>query len=277
MIDLGTQPLGHTIPSADLDADRLDYLIDVLGIVELPVVLDVFPRYDNAEELGAARRRGRDGLGADGLLLEGRVHPDVEAWLRILEQPDRYISGRGVVRPADTTVPITRVCAATNQIGSVIATRSGGSLLVRPLAEDRPARLLEALGFGQGLNFQTALSRSEISAPTDLLAEALDAAPADVDATAARLAHIGIESDAARYLASAMSTCSAHAEIVSVQNRAGIRVPGEHPVAFFDTHRGRILATSSTAADGRRWTTMSSGTDGRVRSALAELVDRTGR
>lgn len=277
MIDLGTQPLGHTIPSADLDADRLDYLIDMLGIVELPVVLDVFPRHDNAEARDAARRRGRDGLGADGLLPEGRVHPDVEAWLRILEQPERYVSGRGIARPADPNSQITRVCAATNHVGSVIARRSGASVLIRPLAEDHPARILDALGSGRGLNFQSALSRSEISAPTDLLAEALDAAPSDVDATAARLAHIGIEPDSARYLASAMSTCSAHAEIVSAWNRDGTRVSGEHPVAFFDTHRGRILATSSTAADGRRWTTMSSGTDGRVRSALADIVDRTSR
>ncbi|MDJ0394337.1 ESX secretion-associated protein EspG [Rhodococcus sp. G-MC3] len=278
MIDLGTQPLGHTISSADLDADRLDYLVDVLDVVELPVVLDVFPRYDNAAERSAALQRGRDGLDADGLLPGGRVHPDLEAWLRILEQPDWYVSGRGIVRPVDENTSITRVCLATSTIGSVVARRSGGSpLVVRSAAADQPAHLLDALGCGQGLDFQGVLSRTEISAPTDLLSEALDASPFDVNATAARLAHTGIEQDAARNLAAAMSTCSSHAEITSVKNGTGTRRASHHLVAFFDTHRGRILATSSTASDGRRWSTLSSGTDGRVKSALAELVEWSGR
>jgi len=78
-------------------------------------------------------------------------------------------------------------------------------------------------------------------------------------------------------VASAMSTCSAHAEITSVTVEDGRRIAGAHPVAFFDTGRGRLLATSSAASDGLRWTTLSAGSDATVIRALTELVNRAGR
>ncbi len=271
MIDLGTQPPGRTLASAEFDSDRTDFLIDLLDIVDTPVVLGVFPRYDDAQERAAALERGRAGLVEDGLLLDGRVHPDVEVWMRILEQPQWYISARLVTRPHGDTSPITRVCAATNALGAVLAVRDSDVLRLRSATGDTARALLDALSGGRGFSF------TGISAPTDLLAEALDASPADVHATAARLTHIGIEKDAAHDVASAMSTCSAHAEIMSVAIEDGKRIADEHPVAFFDTRRGRILATSSTASDGRQWSSLSPGTDAKVAWALSELVHRTGR
>lgn len=267
MIDLGTQPLGHTLKFAELDPDRLDYLFEALAIVELPVVLDVFPRFDSADARAAALHRGREGLIADGLLPDGRIHQDVEAWLRVLEQPQWYVSARGVSRPFDVDSPIARICSATSRIGTVTAARSDDSLVVRATSSI-PRDVLDTLGGGQAYEFRS------VSAPTDALAEALDATPADAGATASRLSHIGIDDETAQELASAMSTCSSHSEVTSVIVRSGNRFAGEHPVAFFDTHRGRILATSSTASDGRRWTTLSPGGDARVKSALTELVDR---
>lgn len=268
MIDLGTQPLGHTLSSAELDADRLDFLVDSLDLVELPVVLDVFPRHDSYEQRNAALQRGRAGLVDDRLITDGRVHPDVEAWLRVLEQPRWFVSVRLVPRPFTDDATVTRVCLAEGDSGTVLALRNGGPIVVRAAVNDASAELLSALGGGQGLEF------GGLSAPTDLLAEALDASPADAVATAARLSSIGIERDRAFEVASALSTCSAHAEITSVSISAGNRTAGVHPVAFFDTRRGRIVATSSTAADGRKWTTLSSGSDWRIRSALAELTSR---
>lgn len=266
LIDLGTQPLGHTLPSAELDADRLDFLVDSLNIVELPVVLDVFPRFATFEESRDARTRGHDRLVEDGLIRDGRIHQDVEAWLRILEQPRWYVSARLVPRPFTDDVPVVRVCVAEGDAGTVIAVRNGGPLTVRPVRSDAATELLGALGPGRAMEFRG------LSAPTDLLSEALDATPADASGTAARLTRIGIDTDVAFDVASAMSTCSGHAEITTVAIRSGNRTTGAHPVAFFDTHRGRIAATSSTAADGRRWSTFSAGTDIRMKSALRELT-----
>jgi hypothetical protein len=190
--------------------------------------------------------------------------------MRILEQPEWFVSARGFSRPVDEESAITRICVAANHIGSVIAVRAGGSssVVVRATVRDVAGEILGALGSAEGFDTRG------ISAPTDVLAEALDATPTDASGTAARLEHIGVDSETAGRLAVAMSTCSAHAEITSVTSGSGTRTAGRHPVALFDTLRGRILATSSTASDGRAWSTMSSGTDGRVRAALAELVDR---
>lgn len=271
LIDLGTQPPGHTLASVEFDSDRIDFVVDSLGVVDTPVVLDVFPRYDDAAERAAGLERGRVGLVDDGLLLDGRLHRDIEVWMRILEQPRWYISARLVTRPYDDTGPILRACVATNPSGSVLAVRDADTLRLRSATDNVARALLDALGGGQGLSF------AGISAPTDLLAEALDASPTDVHSTAARLRHIGVEKDAAHDVASAMSTCSAHAEITSVTIEDGNRTADQHPVAFFDTRRGRILATSSTAADGRLWSSLSPGTDAKVAWALSELAHRTGR
>ncbi|WP_254900359.1 ESX secretion-associated protein EspG [Rhodococcus sp. 1168] len=269
LIDLGTRPLGHTVPSAELDADRMDYLVEALGIVELPVVLDVFPRFDRAANQAAALRRGHDGLDHDGLLPDGRVHPDLEMWLRVLDRPRWFIAARLINRPFTSDSSMTRIALASNESGSVLAVASGGWLRLRASVGDPAQELLDALGVRRPFEFHG------IAAETDLLAEALDGEPTDRVATSARLSHIGIEDSAAADVAAAMSTCSAHAEITSVTVGPGVRTVGQNPVAFFDTRRGRIVATSSMAADGRQWTSLSPGSDGRVRSAIEELIAGT--
>ncbi len=268
MIDLGTQPLGHTLSSVELDADRLDFLVETLDLVELPVVLDIFPRYDNPSEESEALHRGRVGLAAAGVYTDGRVHPDVEAWLRVLEQPLWYVSARLIPRPYVDEVPITRVCLASNGIDSVIGVRNGPTMTVSTTTKDAASEILDALGSATAFDFPG------LSAPTDTLAKALDASPSDAHATARHLTDLDINPETALRLAGALSTCTAHAEITSVTVGSGSTYPGLHPVAFFDTPRGRIVATSSSASDGSRWSTLSSGSNAKMRSALTELIDR---
>ncbi|MBM4487662.1 hypothetical protein GS471_06290 [Rhodococcus hoagii] len=45
------------------------------------------------------------------------------------------------------------------------------------------------------------------------------------------------------------------------------------PVTVFDTAAGRIVGTTSIAADGSRWTSLSPGHPGRLRQALVGLLD----
>lgn len=268
MIDLGTRPLGHELPFAVLDDDRMDFLVEELRIAELPVVLDVRPRFDAVSTRDAASKLGRAGLSADGLLPDGRVHPDVEMWLQVLERPDWFVAARLVPRPLDGHTHVTRVCLASNESGTVVAVRTGNRIMVRATAADPADDILGALGSGTPFEFRS------VSAPTDDLAEALDASPTDSVATTDQLVYLGIDPADAADVASAMTVCSMHAEITLVTIDSGTRSVGRHPVSFFDTHRGRLVATASTAADGRQWTTLSPGSDGRIRGALAELVQR---
>ncbi|MGV8872498.1 MAG: ESX secretion-associated protein EspG [Rhodococcus sp. (in: high G+C Gram-positive bacteria)] len=266
MIDLGTVPVGHTLPNARLGVDEMDFLVDELSITELPVVLDVFPRFDDAVATDRALGRGRSALDTAGLLTGGRVHEDLQQWMRVLEQPHWYVSARVFETETDDPAPTTRICVASDDRITVSAVRRDDVVTLRVVQGD-PARDLAAT-IGSARPFDP----GNINAPTDLLAEALDAAPIDVGATASRLRRIGIVDDRAAALASAMATCAGRTEITAVARRHGTRHVAGRPVALFDTRAGRIVATATLAADGTSWSSMAGATDSKVTAALAELI-----
>ncbi|OZF34209.1 hypothetical protein CH296_10610 [Rhodococcus sp. 14-2496-1d] len=266
MIDLGTVPVGHTLPIASLGADEMDFLVDELSIVELPVVLNVFPRFDDAAARDSALERGRCSLDSAGLSAGGRVHEDLRQWMRVLEQPRWYVSVRVFDVESAEPVPATRICVASDDRLTVSAVRRDDVVTIRAVDGD-PARDL-AVSIGSAVAFDP----GSINAPTDLLAEALDAAPSDVGATASRLRGIGIAPDRTAALASAMATCAGRTEITAVARSNGTRHVAGRPVALFDTRAGRILATSTLAADGTSWSSLTGATDRRVTAALAELI-----
>ncbi|MGF0310890.1 ESX secretion-associated protein EspG [Rhodococcus sp. IEGM1428] len=267
MIDLGTVPVGHTLPNAALGVDEMDFLVDELSIAELPVVLDVFPRFDDAAARDRALGRGRDALDNVGLITGGRVHEDLQQWMRVLEQPHWYVSARVFDVESDEPAPTTRICVASDDRITVAAVRRENVVTIRVIHGD-PARDL-AVTIGAATPFDPGV----INAPTALLAEALDAAPSDVGATASRLGRIGIANDRASALASAMSTCAGRTEITAVAPRHGTRHVAGRPVALFDTRAGRIVATSTLAADGTSWSSLTGATDRKVTAALTELIE----
>ncbi|MFI8569137.1 ESX secretion-associated protein EspG [Rhodococcus sp. NPDC078407] len=266
MIDLGTVPVGHTLPNATLGADEMDFLVDELSIAELPVVLDVFPRFDDAADRDRALDRGRSALNSAGLLTTGRVHEDLEQWMRVLEQPHWYVSARVFDVDHDEPGPTIRICVASDERTTVSAVRRDDVITLRIVHGDPARHLAETIGSA------TPFDPGNINAPTDLLAEALDAAPSDVGATASRLSRIGTADDRAMALASAMATCAGRTEITAVAPRHGTRHVAGRPVALFDTRAGRIVATSTVAADGTSWSTLTGATDRKVTAALTELI-----
>ena len=270
MIDLGTVPVGHTLPNASLGVDEMDFLVDELSIAELPVVLDVFPRFDDVAARDSALGRGRSALDSSGLLTGGRVHEDLQQWMRVLEQPHWYVSARVFDVENTEPAPTTRICIASDDRITVSAVRRDDVVTIRVVHGD-PARDL-VTSIGSAPTFDP----GSINAPTDLLAEALDAAPTDVGATASRLRNIGIADDRAVALASAMATCAGRTEITAVARRHGIRHVAGRPVALFDTRAGRIVATSALAADGTSWSSLTGATDRRVTAALTELIASAG-
>lgn len=267
MIDLGTVPVGHTLPYATLGADEMDFLVDELFIAELPVVLDVFPRFDDAAARDRALVRGRTALDNVGLTTGGRVHEDLQQWMRVLEQPHWYVSARVFAVEKSEHAPTTRVCVASDDRITVSAVRRENVVTIRVVDGD-PARDLAAT-IGPAAPFDPGI----INAPTALLAEALDAVPSDVGATASRLSRIGVADDRASALAAAMATCAGRTEITAVAPRHGTRHVAGRPVALFDTRAGRIVATSTLAADGTSWSSLTGATDRKVAAALTELIE----
>ena len=276
MIDLGTVPVGHTLPNARLGIDEMDFLVDELSIAELPVVLDVFPPFDDVLARDRALGRGRSALDTAGLLAGGEVHEDLQHWMRVLEQPHWYVSARIFDTEAEQPTPTTRICVASDDRTTVSAVRTDDETTIRLILGDPARDLLDSIGSATSLELgNVELGNSnlgDVNAPTDLLAEALDAAPSDVGATASRLRRIGVADDRAAALASALATCAGRTEITAVARRHGTRQVAGRPVALFDTRAGRIVATSALAADGTSWSSLTGATDSKVAAALTELI-----
>ncbi|MFC4606141.1 ESX secretion-associated protein EspG [Rhodococcus kronopolitis] len=248
------------LPPTTLALDELDLLLQLLDIDELPVVLDAAPRHDAVAAREAAGAAAARTLTGRGLLDGNRPHPDLADRLWTLARPDREVSLR-----RHTGDGVERLCVARGPRGAMAADRGRDHVVLRHVPSSALGVLCDALGSAQPLAF------GPVNTVTAGLVEAL-ADCGDPTATARSLAGLGLAGPEAVVLAAALATCLARTEIVAVRHSDGRAAPLGAPVAVFDTEHGRILGTSSTAADGVGWSTLGPGGDARVRQAVAELL-----
>ncbi|MFH5211086.1 ESX secretion-associated protein EspG [Antrihabitans sp. NCIMB 15449] len=265
MIDLGTSSTATTLGRATLSVDELDLLLDLLGIDELPVVLDWGPRFDTKPARDAAFERADESLRARGALGDGEVEEGLADRLRALARPHWVLALRLFV--GDT---ISRLAIAKGESTSVLALRGPDSLILddvgtSAVGNDIAGIIATALGPAQALDF------GGLNAPTQQLGEIFDDTR-DAAVTTRKLSAIGIPSRDSNTIATAMVHCFAHAEIVGVVYSDGSRDTADGHLAVFDTRGGRFLATASRAQDGTKWSALSPGTNARLRQAVNSLV-----
>jgi hypothetical protein len=253
LIDLGTQA-GPTLPAVTLSLDEMDVLVDRLALDVLPVVLDAGPRYDSYE--------ARDTAFRDDLLPGGEVRAELAAGLQVLARPRWEIALRWYVDGS-----ISRLCVSRGDIMSVLTMRAGDTYVVQDAGVDIFAPVIAALGTAEPMDFGV------VNAPTAQLGEVFDAG-GDGKALAAGLTALGVAPSDATALGTAMATCNTYAEIVGIVYGDGQYDPVGGPVTVFDTHKGRIVGTSSVSAHGVAWSSLSPGTPQRLRQALEFLADR---
>lgn len=262
MIDLGIGPAPSTLDAVTLTLDEMQLLMQRLAIDEVPVVLDAVPRYDNAPDRNAALDAAEAALTERELIDDaGEINAELATWLHILARPHWIIALRYYVDES-----ISRLCVAKGEERTVLALRGPESYVIDQIETDVAVPIIGALGQSTPLDF------SGLNAPTEPLGEIFDDS-SDPERTAARLAEIGIPSRESGVVAAAMLHCHAHTEIVGVAYGDGTRDQAENNIAVFDTRDGRFIATSSRAADGTKWSALSSGTDSRLRQALHSLID----
>ncbi|TQF74783.1 ESX secretion-associated protein EspG [Rhodococcus spelaei] len=255
-----------SLGSVTLDLDELDLLVHLLAVDELPVVLDAGPRFDSAAARDAAFTDAQESLTGRGLLPAGAPHPDVADWLALLARPSAEIALRWYTTGQ---AEISRLCLVHGTAGELLALRGPNSYVLQPSEGQGPELLLDAVGRAAPLDF------GPVNAPTDLLIGALEDCANRVS-TARRLTEIGVTEVDAGTLAAALAGRRAHAEIVGIRHADAAVTQVGGPVTVFHTDRGRIVGTSSVSADGVAWTTLSPGTDARLRRAIADLVTETG-
>ncbi|MEV6770957.1 ESX secretion-associated protein EspG [Nocardia sp. NPDC051030] len=243
-----------------LSLDEMQYLQETLEIDELPTVLNAMGRYDNADDHDTAMTAAAASL-TDRDLLDGEtVHPELAERLRVLYRPHWVLALRWYVAGQ-----VNRLCLAKGDDFEVIALRGNDSYVLDEAGHDLPGTVMAALGPADPLDIDG------MNAPTEELAPIFDDA-GDTTTTAARLARVGKPPRDAKTLAAALVQVDSHAEIAGVVYGDGIRETTDNHIAVFNTRHGRLLATASRAEDGTRWTSLSSGTPARLRTALQDLI-----
>ncbi|WP_433669634.1 ESX secretion-associated protein EspG [Nocardia sp. CA-136227] len=269
--------------SVTLSLDEMQYLQEILGIDELPVVLNALGRYDNAADHAAAMATaaatlaerelldddpaapGHDRDGSSGATptspYPSQVHPELSERLLALYRPHWVLAMRWYVEDQ-----VNRLCIAKGDDMDVVALRGLGSYVIDEASHDLPGTVLAALGSADPLEL------SGMHAPTEDLAPIFDDA-GDSATTEARLSTVCDPARDAQVIASALVQVHSHAEIVGVRYGDGVREVAENHLAVYNTRHGRFVAITTTAEDGTRWTSFASGTPARLRTALRDLVE----
>lgn len=248
------------LASVVLSLDEMQFLLEKLEIDEVPVVLDARGQYDNVTDHDAAMAAAAQSLIDRELLIDDAVHQELEDRLRALYRPHWVVALRLHVDGA-----MSRMCLAKGDDLVAVALRGPQSYVIDEVEDDLPGPVIAALGPAEPLEL------TGMNAPTEQLVPIFDDT-GDAAATANRLAKVGTPPRDSQTLASAMVQIHSHAEIVGVVYGDGTRDVTDNHIAVFNTRSGRFIATASKSDDGVKWTSLSSGTPGRLRTALQDLI-----
>ncbi|MER7454841.1 ESX secretion-associated protein EspG [Nocardia beijingensis] len=260
MTVLGAGPGPSTLDAVVLSLDEMQFLVEKLQI-EVPVVLNARARYDNLTDHKAAMDAAAESLAQRELLIDDVLHGDLENRLRALHRPHWIIALRLVVDGW-----VSRFCLAKGVDLPVVALRGQDSYVIDEAGNDLPGTVLAALGYAEPLELYG------MNAPTEELAT-IFGDTGDAAATAERLAKVGNPAQDAHTLAAALVEIHSYAEIVGVIYGDGTRDTADNHIAVFNTRAGRFIATASRSDDGVKWTSLSSGTPARLRTAVQDLIN----
>ncbi|WP_084654552.1 ESX secretion-associated protein EspG [Nocardia altamirensis] len=249
------------LASVVLSLDEMQFLLEKLEIDELPVVLQARGQYDNVTDHDAAMAVAAESLIDRELLIGDAVHQELEDRLFALYRPHWVIALR-----LHVDGQVSRMCLAKGDDLVTIALRGPQSYVIDEAGDDLPGPVIAALGAADPLDI------TGMNAPTEQLVPIFDDT-GDATATASRLAKVGTPPRDAKTLASAMVQIDSHAEIVGVVYGDGTRDVTDNHIAVYNTRGGRLIATASRSDDGVKWTSLATGTTGRLRTALQDLID----
>ncbi|KAA8890644.1 ESX secretion-associated protein EspG [Nocardia colli] len=248
------------LASVVLSLDEMQFLLEKLEIDEVPVVLDARGQYDNVTDHDAAMAVAAQSLTDRELLIGDVVHQELEDRLLALYRPHWVVALRLFVDGQ-----ASRMCLAKGDDVVTVALRGPQSYVIDEAQDDLPGPVIAALGPADPLDL------TGMRAPTEQLVPIFDDT-GDAAATANRLAKVGTPAADAQALASAMVQIHSHAEIVGVVYGDGTRDVTDNHIAVFNTRGGRFIATASKSDDEVKWTSLSSGTPARLRTALQDLI-----
>ncbi|MFC9893162.1 ESX secretion-associated protein EspG [Nocardia sp. NPDC127579] len=244
-----------------LSLDEMQFLLEKLELDEMPVVLQATGRYDDQLAHDAAMDVAAQSLTDRDLVVDRAVQPELEDRLRTLYRPHWVLALRLVVDGV-----VSRLCLAKGDDLAVLALRGPESYVLSVVDEDLPGPIIAALGASEPLEISAMNAQTELLAP--IFGDVGDAA-----ATTERLSKVCTPNRDVQVLASALVEIHSHAQISAVVYGDGTRDIADNHIALFNTRGGRIVVTASIADDGTKWSSISSGSNARLRQALLDLMN----
>ncbi|MQY22360.1 ESX secretion-associated protein EspG [Nocardia macrotermitis] len=250
------------LESVVLTLDEMQFLLDKLQISQVPVVLDTLARYDSDVRRKEAFDAAAESLAARDLLDGEFVHRDLEDRMRALDRPHWAVAVRWYVGGL-----VNRLCIAKGDEMEVVVLRGPDTYVVSEASHDLPGTIVAALGPADPLELEGMNVLTEELEP--ILKDA-----GDSNATAKRLSKVGHPPRDAHTLAAALVEVPSHASIVGVVYSDGSRDIADGAVAVFNTRNGRFITTTTRSDDDVQWTSLSTGTSGRLRTAIKDLIEK---
>jgi hypothetical protein len=254
--------------SVSLTADELQAMALLIGITDLPTVLNLGLRHPTIETRDAALAGAVRSLVSRKLIVDGVVHPDVVAILQTLHRPDREFAMRFATPDGTARTSVVRqgpMCVLARRVGDDMGLKILGSVVdVRTVASALLAELPQAKAAGV----------VPVGAPLQEMSDKLSGTH-DPLALADAIRAVGADPQAALVLGTALGSRQAFAEIVyyALADDDGRISRGPSAVAVFYTKRGRIIAAPSVSPAGQLWTTLKPGTDHAFTQAVGQLAE----
>lgn len=262
MIDLGISTLAHSQPPVDMTSTEIEYARRQLGLDVLPVVLGGTAHWDSTTDYEAAMRSAATSLADRDLVADGEIYHGLGIQLRALTRPSWELALR-----SHNNGVLTRVCiAADESLCTEVTFDTEHSTYTLRGGVDPADSVQRALGPSAAMDIAV------VNAPTEALSIAFNAGP-DVDTITAALITAGVPSIEAAQLGSAIAGCTSFTEIVGIPHALGSANVLAGIVTVYNTAYGRLVASSSTSADGTAWSSISSGSPTRLRQSINALVE----
>lgn len=250
------------LDSVVVSLDEMQFLRETLQISQFPVVLDGGARYDSDVTRKTMMDAAAESLAARGLLHGEIVDQDLEDRVRALDRPHWVLAMRWY-----HSGQVSRLCIAKGEAMDVVALLGPGAYTINEAGHDLPGTVVAALGASEPLPLEG------MNVLTEELAPILNDS-GDSNATLRRLTEVGRPPRDAQTLASALVEITSHASIVGVVYGDGTRETADGTINVFNTRNGRFITTTTRSDDDVHWTSLATGTNARLRTAIRDLIQK---
>ncbi len=254
--------------AVELTVEAAWFIADTVGAGTFPWVLAITPPYRDGSERAAFVARQTDSLTRMGVMIDGKIDPAVQQWIRVVCHPERWLELR-FVGSGIGSADLLRGIVARSGDRTVVALRN--AQLVTFTAMD----IVDPYGFVPvvtvGLSNRPPARFDEFAMPARVGARADEQLRRGAELSTV-LDYLGIPDSAHAVVQSVFNGARRYVEIVAGQRREATRDTSEVGVAVVDTPEGRVVVSPTRAFDGEWVSNFAPGTPFAIALAVQNLT-----